>query len=90
MAFFDLPGKFISLRTVAKAAVLVALLGSLSACGGGSSAPTLTTTPTTAPTTPSNPNPAPDPAPPAPAAPVEITGVAIPSSVSVVTANNAS
>ena len=81
MALSVLPGKSSSLRSMTQAVTLIALLSAFSACGGGSSATApLSSSPT--PTNPSPPNPA-------PAGPDPVTGVAIPSNVSVVTATNA-
>jgi len=82
MGYFESLDKFVSLRLTAKSALLAALLGTLTACGGGgdSAGSGLVSTPA----------PAPAPAPVVPPAPETVTGVAIPSNVSVVTANNAS
>jgi hypothetical protein len=75
MVRFEFLSRLISLRTTVTALVAVALLGALTACGGGSSAADpAPVTPTNS--TPSNPGP--------------VTGIALPSSVSVVTATNAS
>jgi hypothetical protein len=81
MALLDLPSKSVSLRSAAlaaaKAVAVATMLGLLSACGGGASAPA---SPAVVQNPTQNPTP-PDPGP--------VTGVAMPQNVSVVTANNA-
>jgi len=77
MARFDFLSQSALRRSPAASLVAIVLLGTLSACGGGSSAALV---PTPAPASASDPT---------PATPEQVTGVSLPSSVSVVTAKNA-
>jgi len=78
MARFDFLSPSDLGRSVVPTLAAIVMLGTLSACSGGSTSAALAPTPA--------PASAPDPT---PTTPAQITGVSLPSSVSVVTAKNA-